>query len=674
MNIPAHVRQRVQQLRKAVNEHNYQYYVLDSPSIPDEEYDRLFQELKALEAEHPELIIPQSPTQRVGAQPLKMFAQIRHQIPMLSLDNVFSNEELQAFDSRIHQRLKFSGDIHYACEPKLDGVAVSLIYRDGELQQASTRGDGFVGEDVTQNVRTIWAIPLKLRSHGYPDLLEVRGEIAMPKAGFAKFNAEAAQKGQKTFVNPRNAASGSLRQLDPKITAARPLVFFAYGVGQTEKALPSTQTETLLILREWGIPTPRDFECIKGVEGCIDYYQRMLKKRDDLPFEIDGVVYKVNDLALQERLGFVSRAPRWAVAHKFPALEKATLLKAIEFQVGRTGAITPIARLEPVFVGGATVSNATLHNFDEVVRKDVRAGDRVIVRRAGDVIPELVGVILKDRPSGTKKVKMPTHCPVCHSDIIKPEGEAIARCMGGLFCRAQLQETIRHFASRKAMDIHGLGDKVIELLLNENLIKKISDIYLLRAEVLSNLPRLGEISAEKLILAITKSKKTTLPRFLYALGIRDVGEATARSLAEHYGDLRPLMQAEEEDLQKIADIGPIVSAHIHAFFRQKHNVEIIERLTELGIHWPLIQITAASQPLAGRTYVLTGSLSNLSREEAALILQKLGAKVSGSVSSKTTAVISGENPGSKLDKAQKLGIPVLNEAGFLSLIKDLDFT
>ncbi len=670
MSVPQKIRVRAEHLARTINEHNYRYYALSDPGIPDEEYDLLFRELKELENQYPELITPQSPTQRVGAQPLKAFAQVRHTLPMLSLDNAFTDEELESFDERIHQRLKTTAEIVYVCEPKLDGVAVSLIYRDGELHQAATRGDGEVGEDVTQNVRTIAAIPLQLRGSDYPQLLEVRGEITMPKAGFAKFNAEAAEQGLKTFVNPRNAASGSLRQLDPRVTATRPLAFFAYGIGQAEPSgLPAAHAEILNVLQQWGIPVAGDRDLVTGIGACQKYYRRILQKRDTLPFEIDGVVFKVNDLALQKQLGFVSRAPRWAIAHKFPALEKATRLRAVEFQVGRTGAITPVARLEPVFVGGATVSNATLHNFDEIVRKDVREGDRVIVRRAGDVIPEVVGPILADRPPGAKKILMPRHCPVCGADVIKPENEAIARCMGGLFCRAQVQESIRHFASRKAMDIHGLGDKVVELLLTEGLIKNIPDLYRLEAETLAQLPRLGEKSAEKLINALEGSKKTTLPRFLYALGIRDVGEATARALAENYGDLAPLMQAAEEDLQTVADIGPIVSAHIHAFFRQKHNVEIINQLIASGLHWAAIQSSAASGPLAGQTFVITGVLTAMSRDEAAAALQKLGAKVTNSVSAKTTALIAGANPGSKLEKARKLNIRIMDEQEFLSQIR-----
>ncbi len=669
MSIPEKIRRRAAELAASIDEHNYRYYVLDAPSIPDEEYDRLFRELKTIEEQYPELITPQSPTQRVGAEPLKAFAEVRHTIPMLSIDNVFNLEELQAFEERIHQRLKVNTGIEFSCEPKLDGVAISLLYLQGELKQAATRGDGIVGEDVTQNVRTIHAVPLHLRERDFPRLIEIRGEIFMPKEGFERFNREAAQKGQKIFVNPRNAASGSLRQLDPKITATRPLGFFAYGCGRHEgQPLPATHFEFLTKLRQWGLPVAADVDLAAGVEGCEKYYRRILKKRDHLPYEIDGVVYKVNELAWQEKLGFVSRAPRWAVAHKFPAIEKATLLKAIEYQVGRTGAVTPVARLEPVFVGGATVSNATLHNFDEVIRKDVRIGDRVIVRRAGDVIPEIVAPVLADRPPGAEKIHFPTHCPVCGADVIKAEGEAIARCMGGLYCRAQVREGIKHFVSRRAMDITGLGDKVIELLISEGLVKTIPDIYKFSAETLAELPRLGEKSAEKLIAAIEHSKNTTFPRFLYALGIRDVGEATARALAEHFGDLEPLMSASEETLQSVADIGPVVSAHIHAFFQQKHNKEVIHKLLAAGVKWQPIKISPKTKPLAGQTFVLTGTLSSMTREQVAEILQNLGAKVSKSVSSKTTAVIAGADPGSKLQKALDLDISVWNEKEFLGKI------
>lgn len=670
MTVPEKILKQYASLVTDLHEHNYHYYILEDPTVPDEEYDRLFRELQALEANYPELITPSSPTQRVGAEPSKAFATVLHELPMLSLDNIFSAEELQAFDERIHQRLKTTVEIDYACEPKMDGVAISLIYHHGELAQGATRGDGMAGEDVSHNVRTIHAIPLQLRGTDYPQILEVRGEIYMTKAGFARLNELAAKQGHKVFVNPRNAASGSLRQLDPQITATRPLAFSAYGLGRCQGGqLPTTHFATLEKLAEWGLPIPRDHQVVKGVSGCADYYHKMTKKRDHLAYEIDGVVYKVNELALQQQLGFVARAPRWAAAHKFPALEKATRLKAIDFQVGRTGTITPMARLEPVFVGGATVSNATLHNFDEVLRKDVRVGDRVIVRRAGDVIPEVVGPILADRPPHAELVHAPTHCPVCGADVIKPEGEAIARCMGGLFCPAQVAEGIKHFASRRAMDISGLGDKVIELLLAEKLIADVTDLYRLPVEQLAALPRLGDKSAQKLVEALENSKRTTLQRFLYALGIRDVGEATALALAKHFGDLAALMAASETDLQTVADVGPVVSTHVHSFFSQRHNQDIIKKLQELGIHWPSMPASAVAQPLAGQTFVITGTLATMTREEAAAKLQQLGAKVSNSVSAKTTALIAGSDPGSKLQKAQALHIPIWDESTFSQQLK-----
>ncbi|MBS0350543.1 MAG: NAD-dependent DNA ligase LigA [Proteobacteria bacterium] len=663
------IKQTAENLAQTINEYNYQYYVLDSPTVPDEEYDRLFRELQELEAQYPELVSPRSPTQRIGGQPLKAFRQIQHALPMLSLDNIFSLEELPAFDARIRQRLHTSEEIIYECEPKMDGVAISLLYFQGELKQAATRGDGTTGEDVTVNVRTIKAVPLRLRGSDFPNQLEIRGEIYMPKAGFAKFNEEAIQKGLKTLVNPRNAASGSLRQLDPKITASRPLAFFAYGLGQTdEPLLAATHYEILEKLQSWGVPVARQHELATGAQGCERYYQKIAQLRDSLPFEIDGVVYKVNSLALQKQLGFVSRAPRWAVAHKFPALEKATRLKDIEFRVGRTGALTPVARLEPVFVGGATVSNATLHNFDEIIRKDLRIGDRVIVRRAGDVIPEVVAPILADRPAHAKKIDLPNHCPICGADVIKPEGEAIARCMGGLFCRAQVMEAIKHFASRKAMDINGLGDKLVELFLDAGIVKTITDIYRLSADQLIQLPRFGQKSVDNLLSSIEKSKQTTLPRFLYALGIKDVGETTARVLAEHFRDLSAVMQAGEQDLQAVMDIGPVVSANIHVFFQQKHNVAIIEQLLELGITWPEISAPKQDKKFSKQIFVLTGSLESMTREQAAAAIEELGGKVTNSVSAKTTAVIAGKDPGSKLQKAQKLNIPIWDEQKLLDKI------
>ena len=668
MTVTKSIREKAVQLVQSLQEHNYRYYVLDDPTVTDETYDNMFRQLQELEAQYPELITPDSPTQRVGASPLKSFAEVNHSIPMLSLDNAFNEAELYAFNERVQQRLKISADVIYACEPKLDGVAVSLIYQGGSLQQAATRGDGFVGEDITQNVRTIYSIPLQLRGNSYPQILEIRGEIYMPKASFEKLNQQLSEEKKKIFVNPRNAASGSLRQLNPKITASRHLSFFAYAVGQVSQSeLPTTHYELLNQFKLWGLPVPKEREIAHGIKDCFQFFQHMLQIRNQLPFEVDGVVYKVNDVKKQQILGFASRAPRWAIAHKFPALEKATQIKAIEFQVGRTGVITPVARLEPVFVSGATISNATLHNFDEVLRKDIRVGDTVIVRRAGDVIPEILNPILEKRPPKTKKITIPKHCPICQADIIKTPGEAAARCMGGLYCRAQLQESVKHFASRKGMNIDGLGDRLVELFVNERLVQDVTDLYQLNPEVIAALPGLGKKSTSNLMQAIVNSKKTTMPRFLYALGIRDVGEATARTLAEHYNDLSLLMQASEDQLQNIVDIGPVVAANIHGFFQQKHNIEIIEKLLALGIHWP-ISAMKISKHLAGQSFVLTGTLHHLTREEATEALQKLGAKVSNSVSTKTSFLVVGEDPGSKLAKAQQLGVTILNEENFLEKI------
>ncbi len=660
----------IKKLRAEIEEHNYSYYVLDAPTIPDADYDQLFAELQKLEAEHPELVDSTSPTQRIGGQAKTEFSQIQHEIPMLSLSNAFTKEEVFAFSERIDQRLAQHERIDFHCEPKMDGVAVSLLYHDGELVQAATRGDGFTGEDVTANVRTIKAIPLKLHGKKFPETLEVRGEVYMSKEGFEKLNKTALEKNEKIFVNPRNAAAGSLRQLNPKITAQRPLLFFAYSVGKTSIPLPPAQDLLLQMLREFGIPVSAECKHVHGIEACWEYYERMEKKRGNLPFEIDGVVYKVNSLLLQEKLGFVSRAPRWALAHKFPAQEKATKVKAIEFQVGRTGAITPVARLEPVFVGGATVSNATLHNFDELHRKDIRVGDTVIIRRAGDVIPEVASYIPEKRPVGTHVVPIPKHCPICHAEVIKPEGEAVARCMGGLYCHAQIVESIKHFASRRAMDIEGLGDKLVELLVDEKLINNVSDIYQLQEEAMAALPRMGEKSARNLLEAIEISKKTSLPRFLFALGIRGVGEATALSLAQHFGNLEKIITSDEAALEEVSDIGPIISANIRGFFHQKHNLQLIQKLQDFGVHWPKIEIMAPEKlPFAGKSVVLTGTLTSLTREEAKEKLQILGAKVSGSVSSKTDFVVAGENPGSKYDKAQELGVRIIEEAEFLAILK-----
>lgn len=666
------VKKRITELRRQVEHHNYRYYVLDDPEIPDAEYDRLLRELQELEADHPELITPDSPTQRVGAEPLKAFAEITHSMPMLSLDNAFSAQELKDFDRRIHDRLKTDAEIDYACEPKLDGLAVSLRYEQGQLIQAATRGDGMRGEDVTQNVRTIDSVPLRLLGHTLPAVLEVRGEVFMTKAGFQTMNDVARAKGEKVFVNPRNAAAGSLRQLDPRITAQRPLSFLSYGIGEVEGvALPDRHSEILAELRDLGLPVSREMQCVTGVAGCQSYYDAMAKRRDELPYEIDGVVYKVDRLELQRALGFVSRAPRWALAHKFPAQEELTRVLDIEIQVGRTGALTPVARLEPVFVGGVTVTNATLHNEDEVRRKDVRVGDTVIVRRAGDVIPEVVSVVVDRRPRGTREFRMPTKCPVCGSDVTRVDGEAVARCSGGLVCSAQRKQSIKHFASRRAMDIEGLGDKLVDQLVDARMIDTVADLYALKQEQLASLERMGDKSAENLVTAIDTSRTTTLPRFLFALGIREVGEATAQALAGHFGDLDALMKADVAALQQVPDVGPVVAAHVADFFHQSHNRSVIAALRDAGVRWPVLDPRgAAKQPLADKTFVLTGALESLTRDEAKERLQALGAKVSGSVSKKTDYVVVGADPGSKLAKAQELGVEVINEVALVKLLDD----
>lgn len=667
--ISKEVRRRVEQLREEINRHNYLYYVLDRPEIPDAEYDRLVRELETLEERHPELITPDSPTQRVGAKPLKKFGEVKHDIPMLSLANAFSEQEVLDFDRRVRERLHID-DIEYSAEPKLDGLAVSLLYENGLFTRGATRGDGMTGEDVTQNIRTISAVPLRLYGKGYPKLLEVRGEVYLSKQAFAEINTKALAQGEKVFVNPRNAAAGSLRQLDPRITASRPLAFFCYGVGKVEGGAVSEQLSGILArLREWGLPVPHEQRVVQGVQGCLDYYRDLAARRHRLPFEIDGVVYKVNSLAQQEQLGFVSRAPRWAVAHKFPAQEELTEVLGIDAQVGRTGALTPVARLKPVFVGGVTVTNATLHNQDEIDRKDIRVGDTVIVRRAGDVIPEVVSVIKERRPTGTRPYHLPKHCPVCGADVVRAEGEAIARCSGGLFCPAQRKEAILHFASRRAMDIEGLGDKLVDQLVERKLIENPADLYTLTPQQLAELERMGEKSAANAHAALQHSKQTTLPRFLYALGIREVGEATALALAHHFGDLDAIMHADAETLQDVSDVGPVVAAHVEAFFHQRHNREVIAKLRAAGLRWPTIKPDhRARKPLQGKTFVLTGTLETMAREEAKEKLQALGAKVSGSVSSKTDYVVAGADPGSKLDKANQLGIAVLDEQALLKLI------
>jgi len=672
MSAPDSVVQRIEALRKEIREHNYRYYVLDDPTVPDAEYDRLMRELQALEAEYPELMTSDSPTQRVGAEPAREFGEVRHEIPMLSLANAFSEEDLQAFDKRIRDRLGTEETIEFAAEPKLDGLAVSLLYEDGKLVRGATRGDGVTGEDITQNIRTIKTVPLALHGDDWPRVLEVRGEVYMPREGFEALNQRARDRGEKTFVNPRNAAAGSLRQLDPRVTAERPLAIFCYSVGRVEGTeMPARHSEILERLRTWGLRVCPERDVVQGPEGCLAYYRRIGEQRDSLPYEIDGVVYKVNRIELQQELGFVSRAPRWAIAHKFPAQEEITVLRDVEFQVGRTGALTPVARLEPVFVGGVTVSNATLHNMDEIERKDVHIGDTVIVRRAGDVIPEVVGVIVERRPSDARPVKMPTECPVCGSEVVRAEGEAVARCSGGLYCGAQRKEAIKHFASRRAMDIEGLGDKLVDQLVEAGLVDHVDGIYRLSVEQVASLERMGEKSAQNLVNAIDKSRDTTLERFIFALGIREVGEATARALAMHFGDLEPLMAADEDALQQVPDVGPVVAQHVVSFFAQGHNRDVIDKLLEAVITWEPIEVAeAGDKPLEGNTYVLTGTLESMTRDEAKARLMALGAKVTGSVSKKTTAVIAGAEAGSKLDKAESLGIEILDEDGLKSLLGD----
>ncbi len=662
----------IEKLREKINEHNYRYYVLDDPAITDAEYDTLYNKLKAIETEHPELITPDSPTQRVGAKPLKAFDEVKHIVPMLSLENAFSDEDVEAFDQRIKDRLKVQNEIEYACEPKLDGLAVTIIYKNGKLVKAATRGDGETGEDITQNIRTIPMVPLHLRGDDYPAVLEVRGEVYMSKKGFMKLNAHAEKHGEKVFVNPRNAAAGSLRQLDPHITAARPLEIFCYGVGVVEgKKLPDTHAGILTSLKKWGLRVNSDSRVVKGVAGCLDYYRFIEKKRESLPFEIDGVVYKVNSKSEQDKLGFVSRAPRWAIAHKFPAVEVSTEVEDVEFQVGRTGAITPVARLKPVFVQGVTISNATLHNMDEIRRKDIHIGDTVIVRRAGDVIPEVVMALKDKRPSHAKKIHLPQTCPVCHSKIERIEGEAVAKCSGGLFCPAQRKEAIKHFAARRAMDIEGLGDKLVDQLVDLEMIANPADLYALTLDQLANLDRMGEKSAQNILDALDKSKNTTLARFIFALGIREVGEATAKNLAKHYNELQPLFEAKVEELQMIQDIGPVVAHHIATFFSEKHNQKVIHGLLNAGIRWEKIQKSSNELPLAGKTFVLTGTLKSFTRDDAKEKLESLGAKVAGSVSNKTHYVVAGEDAGSKLEKARVLGIAVMDEEEFVKYLKAL---
>ena len=664
---------RIDELREQIDYHNYRYYVLDDPEIPDAEYDRLMRELEELEAEHPDLITPDSPTQRVGATPLAAFAEVKHKLPMLSLSNAFDEEEVLSFDRRAREKLGVN-EVEYAIEPKLDGLAISLLYEDGKLTCGATRGDGTTGEDVTQNVRTIDAIPLKLRGKDYPVRLEVRGEVIMTRDGFEELNKTRKKEGEKEFANPRNAAAGSLRQLDSRITAKRPLSFFCYGAGLVEgTALPERHSAILDQLREWGMRTNPESRVVNGIQGCLDYYQNMQEKRDSLDYEIDGLVYKVNRRDQQEQLGFVSRAPRWAIAHKFPAQEEMTRLIGIDVQVGRTGALTPVARLEPVHVGGVTVSNATLHNQDEIDRLDVRVGDTVIIRRAGDVIPQVVSVVKSKRAGKPKKYHLPKTCPVCGSETVRHEGEAVTYCTGGLFCAAQRKQSLKHFASRRAMDIEGLGDKLVDQLVDEEYVHDPADLFALEKDQLIELERMADKSARNLIDALEKSRHTTLERFIYALGIHDVGEATARTLAHHFGSLPALRKASKEDLMAVPDVGPIVAESILTFFKQKHNKEVIDKLLKAGLEWEDIEVKAAEElPLNGKTFVLTGTLDSMSRDEAKAALQALGAKVTGNVSKKTDYVVVGADPGSKADKAESLGVEMLDEKAFLKLIEQGD--
>jgi DNA ligase (NAD+) len=707
--IPAQAQERADALRELLHHHNHRYYVLDAPEIPDAEYDRLFRELQALEERYPQLRTPDSPTQRVGGAVLEGFAKVRHQVPMLSIRTETDIEASGArnFDARVRRELGLKeGDppVEYVAEPKFDGLAISLRYEHGVLVQAATRGDGEVGEDVTQNIRTIGQVPLRLHPHpnplpqagegeegasplsrsreragvrvAVPAILEVRGEVFMRRDDFERLNESQREKiargakNEKTFVNPRNAAAGAVRQLDPAIARQRPLSFYAYGWGEIEGGPPfEAHFELLQAIRAWGFPVSERVQVCHGADALVAYHQATGRERDQLPFDIDGVVYKVNSLALQQRLGFVTREPRWAVAHKFPAQEQLTTVESIDVYVGRTGKLTPVARLAPVFVGGVTVTNATLHNEDEVHRKDVRVGDTVIVRRAGDVIPEVVAVVADQRPHGTRIFHMPTHCPVCGSAAVREEGEADHRCTGGLFCSAQRKHAILHFAQRRAMDIEGLGEKLVDQMVDAGVIRVLPDLYRLGLQGLVALERMGEKSAQNLLAALEQSKATTLPRFLYGLGIRHVGESTARDLARHFGSLDAIMDASVEQLLEVADVGPIVAESLHAFFRQAHNREVIEQLRACGVHWEEGAPAArAPKPLAGKTVVLTGTLPTLTRDEAKDLLEAAGAKVAGSVSRKTDYVVAGAEAGSKLDKARELGVTVLDEDGLRQLL------
>lgn len=665
------LQQQIDKLRQDLRRYEYEYHVLDNPTIPDAEYDRLFHQLKALEAAHPELITADSPTQRVGAKPLSGFAQIRHEIPMLSLDNAFSDEEFYAFIKRIEDRLiRLPEPLTFCCEPKLDGLAVSILYVNGVLTQAATRGDGTTGENITANIRTIRNIPLQLLMDNPPARLEVRGEVFMPHEGFERLNQQALEKGEKTFANPRNAAAGSLRQLDPKITSKRPLVLNAYGIGIAEGVdLPNTHYDRLQWLKSIGIPVNPEIRLCNGTDEVLDFYRDIQNKRSSLGYDIDGTVLKINDIALQEKLGFISKAPRWAIAYKFPAQEELTRLNDVEFQVGRTGAITPVAKLEPVFVAGVTVSNATLHNGDEIERLDIAIGDTVVIRRAGDVIPQIIGVLHDRRPADARPIIFPKNCPVCDSAIVRIEGEAVARCTGGLFCAAQRKEALKHFVSRKAMNIDGVGGKLIEQLVDRELIHTPADLFKLDLTTLTRLERMGAKSAENALASLEKAKNTTLARFIFALGIREVGEATALNLANHFKTLEALQNADLEALQQVPDVGEVVANRILAFWHEPHNVAVVNDLIAQGVHWDDVEVKEVGENLfKGKTVVLTGTLTQMGRNEAKALLQDMGAKVSGSVSAKTDFVIAGDAAGSKLTKAQELGVTVLTEEEFLAQI------
>jgi len=661
--------QKIKELSTLLEEYNYQYYVQDAPSVPDAEYDRVFHELKQLETDYPNLLSANSPTQKVGGAALSKFEQVTHELPMLSLDNVFDSDSLNDFMQRVMDRSNLA-ETAFCIEPKLDGLAASIIYENGVLVQAATRGDGLTGENVTENVKTIGNLPLKLRGENIPTRLEVRGEVFMLKAGFEKLNKKLIDAGEKPFVNPRNAAAGSLRQLDSKIAAIRPLAFYCYSVGIFEGELPNSQYDRIQQLKQWGLPVSSEVKRVIGEQGCHEFYDNIAEKRAALAYEIDGVVYKVDDIGLQQKMGFVARAPRWATAYKFPAEEAVTVVDNVEFQVGRTGAITPVAKLKPVFVGGVTVSNATLHNKDEIERLGILIGDVVVVRRAGDVIPQVARVVMEQRDTEkTRAIVFPETCPVCDSDVERIEGEAVTRCTGGLYCEAQRKQAIKHFASRKALDIDGLGDKLVDLLVDHKMIKDPAQLFSLTVQQLASLPRMGETSAKKLVNSLQISKKTTLARFLYSLGIREVGEATAANLAQHFKTLEAIKEAGIESFKSVSDVGEIVAKHLYYFLRQDHNLEVITQLVDAGIHWPAIEVKDESDlPLLDKTFVITGSFTAMSRNDIKAALQALGAKVAGSVSKKTNTLVAGEAAGSKLTKATELGIEILDEQAVLDLL------